>query len=184
MTIRLGACGGRGPRDAAQSLEQVRTFLLTPGLLCEPESLTGPLTQGSFNGPHLPPDCRSLESSTGRRGLPIFFSPGHPDGWLGARWAPTHEEVREGKKEKTESPYLHPSPLSEPDKDAGSRLTCPKGTNQRGLKGRMGAQTFLICRFSYPPILASHSVPTHPPLGVRALTHLHMRQNRFLQTRQ
>lgn len=53
VAVRLGSCGGRGPRDAAEGVEEVRS-LLTAGRLCEPESLTGPLTPGSSNAPPPP----------------------------------------------------------------------------------------------------------------------------------
>lgn len=70
------------------------------------------------------PVCRCLKSSTWRRGLPIFLPKSCSSGEVaGSQVGSNPGGDSEGKKKETWHPYLHPSDLSEPTKDAVPSLS-------------------------------------------------------------
>lgn len=87
--------------------------------------------------------------------------------------------------------YCHLLALSELDKDSVPSLSCPKGGEiERGLKGWSGVEwgggrtssSAAAFHLPSPQQPSSHSYPYKAQ--VQPEPHLHMRQNRFLQTRQ
>lgn len=168
---RAGIFWRQRTREAEGKLEEVGAPL-APDYLPEPKSLTG----------LCPPGCKSLESSTWGRDFPICsLPPGHSQGGLGARWAPTPEGAWKPRNKRLSS-LLYPLPLFEPHKSQVPNPSCPKEARQRGLQSWGGRPSHSAPLSSSLP--SAGQTPAHTPSGAEARPNLHTRQNRFLQTRQ